>query len=124
MDESTYRAILDACPYEIVYTDREHIVRWMNKAAERRYKGRLEVGQSIFSCHNESSRRKIEDFLARADEGAGEMFEGFNKRTMEREFFTPVRAEDGTVIGYFERHEVCFSPEHPEIPVGNYWERT
>ena len=31
------RAILDAYPYEVVFVDRTHIVRYMNKAAKRRY---------------------------------------------------------------------------------------
>ena len=123
MDEKTYKALLNAYPYEIVYVDREHTVRWMNKVAERRYQGRVQIGQSIFNCHNESSRKKIEEFLRRADEGADEMYEAYNKKTTEREFFVPVRAEDGTVIGYFERHEICFSPEQPEAPVGDYWKK-
>ena len=33
------------------------------------------------------------------------MFEAINPARQEREFFTPVRDQQGNVIGYFERHE-------------------
>lgn len=123
MDENTYRAILDAYPYEIVYADREHVVRWMNQAAKRRYQGRLEIGQSLFSCHNESSCGKIKAFLARADAGEEEMYEASNTIRGEREFFVPVRNDAGFVIGYFERHELCWDMADPAEPVGEYWKR-
>ena len=58
----------------------------------------------------------------RADQGEEEMFELYNQKTGEREFFVPVRV-DGKVIGYFERHEAPWDQEHPEIPVGEYWKR-
>ena len=90
--------ILDAYAYEVVFVDRDHIVRYMNKTAKIRYQGRVEINQSLFNCHNENSKGKIEEFLKRADAG-------------ERQ-----------VIGYFERHEMPWDDEHPEIPVTKYWE--
>ena len=90
--------ILDAYAYEIVFVDRNHIVQYMNKTAKQRYGQRVQIGQSLFQCHNENSRYKIE------------------------EFFVPVRV-DGQVIGYFERHEAPWDQEHPEVPVGEYWKR-
>lgn len=96
--------------------DRFHMVRYLNKAARARYDGVVKVGGSIFSCHNERAGGKIEEFLSRADAGEeGEFFETLNRATGEREFFVPVRGRDGTVIGYFERHEASWSPERPEI---------
>ncbi len=118
IDKDVLLAILDAYPYEVVYVDRSHTVRYLNKAARTRYGDVLKVGGSIFSCHNERARKKIEELLARADAGEeGELFEALNHTTGEREFFVPVRGGNGTVIGYFERHEMHWSPEHPEEPV-------
>ena len=114
--------ILDAYAYEIVFVDRNHIVQYMNKTAKQRYGQRVQIGQSLFQCHNENSRYKIEESLMRADQGEEEMFELYNQKTGEREFFVPVRV-DGKVIGYFERHEAPWDQEHPEIPVGEYWKR-
>ena len=124
IDEKVLVAILDAYPYEIVYVDRTHTVQWMNKAAKRRYGERVKIGNSLFNCHNESTKPKIEEFLRRADEGEDEMFETLNGKTGEREFFVPVRKEDGQVIGYFERHEVPWRADAADLPVGDYWKRT
>jgi len=117
------KAILDSYPYEIVFVDRTHTVRWMNKTAKTSYGQRVIIGNSFFNRHNESTIPKIEEFLRRADAGENEMFETYNRKTGEREFFTPVKDEDGTVIGYFERHEVPWDPEHVQEPVGEYWLR-
>ena len=116
-------AILNAYPYEVVFCDRTHTVRYMNKTAVKRYTGRVSIGASLFNCHNEGSRGKIEAFLQRADEGEDEMFELYNRKTGEREFFVPVRNSEGTVIGYFERHEVPWSADEVSEPVGDYWLR-
>lgn len=105
IDEKVLAAILDAYPYRIVFCDREHIVRYMNKDARERYAGRVQIGDNIFNCHHAESCKKIEAFLARADAGEDEMLEAVNPSKREREFFTPVRDEDGKVVGYFERHE-------------------
>ena len=123
MTESDLRAILDAYPYEIVYVDRTHTVRWMNRTAWRRYGDTVRVGNSLFGCHNESTKPKIEEFLRRADAGEGEMFETLNRSTGEREFFVPVRNDEGAVIGYFERHEVPWDSAAPDTPVGDYWKK-
>ena len=121
--EKLFEAILDAYPYEIVFADRTHTVRWLNRTARRRYGDTVKVGSGLFGCHNESSRAKIEEFLRRADNGEDEMFETRNRATGEREFFVPVRDEAGRVIGYFERHEVPWDAEHAGDPVGDYWTR-
>lgn len=117
------KAIIDAYPYEVVFVDRAHIVQWMNKTAAKRYTGRVTIGASLFNCHNERAKVKIEEFLRRADAGEGEMFQVLNGKTGEREFFVPVRNEEGEVIGYFERHEAPWHEEHADEPVGDYWLR-
>ena len=114
-------AILDAFVYEVVFVDRSHTVRYVNKAAKRRYGDAIQIGGSLFNCHNERARGKIEAFLERADRGEDEMFEVYNKGTGEREFFVPVRSADGKVIGYFERHEAPWNQENADRPVGDYW---
>ena len=123
MNEEVYKAILDSYPYEIVFVDLNHTVRYMNAAAKRRYAGRVILGNSLFNCHNEGSKNKIEEFLKRAENGENEMFELYNTKTGEREFFTPVKDESGNLIGYFERHEVHWEIENPEVPIGDYWTR-
>lgn len=114
-------SILDAYSYEIVFVDRQHMVRYMNKTAKERYGNRVQINQSLFNCHNENSKIKIEEFLKRADAGENEMFETYNTKTGEREFFVPVRDHNQQVIGYFERHEMPWDENNPDIPVTEYW---
>ncbi len=121
INEEILYGILDAYAYEIVFVDRTHIVRYMNKVAKQRYGDRVIIGNSLFNCHNENSKIKIEELLQRADAGEDEMFELYNGKTGEREFFVPVRNKQGEVIGYFERHEMPWDKEEPQIPVTEYW---
>ena len=114
-------ALLDAYAYEIIFVDRNHIVRYMNKTAKLRYGNRVVIGNSLFNCHNENTRGKIEEFLIRADNGEDEMFQVLNGKTGEREFFVPVRDKENQVIGYFERHEMPWSKEEADKPVFEYW---
>ena len=93
----------------------------MNKIAKEHYGNRVQINQSLFNCHNENSKAKIEEFLKRADTGENEIFETYNTKTGEREFFVPVRNHDHQVIGYFERHEMPRDENNPEIPVTKYW---
>ena len=123
IDAQTLGAILDAYPYEIVFVDRTHTVRWLNRTARLRYGDRVAVGNSLFNCHNERTRPRIEAFLRRADAGEEEMFETLNGQTGEREFFVPVRDESGAVIGYFERHEAPWTPDRADQAVGEYWKK-
>ena len=122
MNEEIYKAILNAYPYEIVYCDLTHTIRWMNSAALKRYKGRAQVGQSLFNCHNENSRLKIEAFLKRAETEEGEFFESLSTKRPEREFFVPVKDDQGKLIGYFERHEILWDDAHANVTVKDYWE--
>lgn len=117
------QAILDSYPYEIVFVDTNHIVQWMNQTAKKRYGNRVVVGNSLFNCHNENTKGKIESFLQRARNGESEMFETRNHKTGEREFFTPVKDHEGNVIGYFERHEVAWNDSDEERKIGEYWTR-
>ena len=121
INEEILYGILDAYAYEIVFVDRNHIVRYMNKVAKQRYGQRVQIGRSLFHCHNENSRIKIEEFLKRADNGEDEMFETLNTKTGEREFFVPVRNYEGKVIGYFERHEMPWNEDEADLPVFEYW---
>ncbi len=121
INEEILNGILDAYAYEIVFVDRNHIVRYMNKVAKQRYGKRVQIGNSLFNCHNENSKIKIEEFLKRADDGENEMFELLNGKTGEREFFVPVRDSNNVVIGYYERHEMPWSKDKAEVPVYEYW---
>ena len=50
MNAEILAAILDAYAYEVVFVDRDHIVRFLNKAAKKKYGSMVKVGNSIFNC--------------------------------------------------------------------------
>lgn len=43
------KSILNAYPYEVIFCDRTHTVRFINKAAKERYGDVVQVGRSIFN---------------------------------------------------------------------------
>ncbi len=101
--------ILDSIPYKIVFVDKDHIIRYLNKAARYHYYevrgyGEL-VGKSIFDCHNEKSREMIISAVEKLKNHGNEIFLGVSVRN-ERFYLNPVRDENGELIGYFERYEM------------------
>ena len=54
--------ILDAYAYEIVFVDRNHIVRYMNKTAKQRYGSRVQVGNSLFIVIMKIQRKELKNF--------------------------------------------------------------
>ncbi len=77
-------AILDTVNYPIVFVDNEHVIRFMNRAAERRYceeRGYSDlIGKSLFDCHNQRSRLKIKELHLRLRKGEDEIFNWINER--------------------------------------------
>ena len=111
MDETTImRAILDSYATPIVFVDDQYIIRFMNRYAryhyctERGY-GEL-IGKSLFDCHNEEkSRERITAAFEGMKKDGKERFIGVNVRN-QRIYMQPVRAQDGKLIGFFERFEL------------------
>jgi DUF438 domain-containing protein len=111
MDKTMLRLILDALPFPIVYVDTDHVIRFMNKRARYVYyeeRGHRDlIGKPIFECHNENSKKAIEKIVETFRNHGREVFLTVNGRN-ERVYVTPVRNDDGELIGYFERFEGNF----------------
>lgn len=101
--------ILDAYPYSIVFVDCDHIIRYMNKMAEYHYykeRGYSElIGKSLFECHNAQSEEKIRSHIDKLKNHGNEIFLGVSVKN-QRIYISPVRNENGELIGYFERFEL------------------
>ena len=102
-------SILDSYPYCILFVDCDHIIRYMNKEAEFRYYDVLGyrnlIGTSFFDCHREESREKIMEMVEDLKLHGNEKFLGMSPKN-ERRYLTPVRDENGELIGYFQRFEI------------------
>jgi DUF438 domain-containing protein len=101
--------LLEAIPYPVVFADMSHTIRYMNRRARFEYEemrglGSL-LGTSLLDCHNEQSRQQIRDIVAGFEKHGGEEFLAVTSRN-QRVYMTPVRDENGALVGTFERHEL------------------
>jgi nitrogen-specific signal transduction histidine kinase len=104
IDASTMKALLDSLTDPLLFTDTEHVIRYMNKAAAKHYSdGERLLGTSLLDCHIDSSRRVIVEVLAKFHAGCEERLISENEE--KRSFMRAVRHADGAVIGYYERYE-------------------
>ena len=107
---SFYKSVLDTDRSAIVLCDLEHTIVYMNPAAKERYVkwgGAALVGKSLMDCHNEKSREMIikvvEWFKASADHNLVYTF--YNQKENKDVYMLALRDDEGTLIGYYEKHE-------------------
>jgi len=108
ISRDTYLAILDTINHPIVFVDTDHVIRYLNKPAMKRYyevRGYSDlIGKSLFDCHNEDSRKHIIALYERLQAGENEIFLKIGKFN-ENITVIAVRETDGTLVGYYERFE-------------------
>lgn len=101
--------LVEAIPYPVVFADCSHTIRYMNRRAKFEYeevRGQRDLlGSSLLDCHNEKSRAQIKEIVARFENHGGEEFLTVTSRN-QRVYMTPVRNENGALVGYFERYEL------------------
>jgi DUF438 domain-containing protein len=106
-DSRTLRALLDSIADPIVFVDNDHVIRYLNLAAARRYAARGHgdlLGKPLADCHKRESMEKIGRIHAQLLDGLDEVFEAVNSRN-QRVFVRAVRDGDGRLLGYYERFE-------------------
>ena len=109
MEAKLLELILDAIPYPILFVNTDHVIRFLNKRAKYHYyqeRGYRDlIGKSLFDCHTELSKEKILPIIEKLKNHGQEVFLTVNVRN-ERIYVTPVRDEQGELVGYFERFEL------------------
>lgn len=98
----------DRCP--VVLCDLNHAILYMNPAACARYAksgGTALVGKSIFDCHPPKANEMIERVVAwfQADPSHNLMYTFRNDKENKDVYMAALRDGDGTLIGYYEKHE-------------------
>lgn len=114
MDIKLYAAALESLHDPFVLADRQHIVRFINEAGARNYAkwgGRELLGKSLMECHNEESRAMIEEIIVAMV--AGEEERMISDNGQRRIYMRAVRAEDGALLGYYERYEFASFQTNP-----------
>ena len=107
LDNRTVLALLDGMPDPIVFADNDHVIRYLNRAAVRKYEARgysSLLGKSLMDCHIPESQEKIRRMHAELKDGLDEVFERVN-REGQRVFVRAVRDDGNQLLGYYQRFE-------------------
>ncbi|MDE6851043.1 MAG: PAS domain-containing protein [Lachnospiraceae bacterium] len=94
----------------IVICNLEHQIIYMNPAAGEHYSkwgGMKLMGQNLLQCHNAHSVQKIEEVFAwfRKSREHNRVFTFHNEKEQKDVYMVALRDEEGTLIGYYEKHE-------------------
>ena len=109
--EKFLKAVVDADINPVVICDLSHTIVYMNPCAVQRYakKGGAElVGRSIFDCHNDHSNEmilKVFEWFKESSQN-NRIFTFHNPKENKDVYITALRDENGSLIGYYEKHEV------------------
>ena len=105
-----FKSIIDMDRCAVVVCNLSHEIIYMNPAAEARYVkygGAALVGKSLLDCHNAVSREMIQKVLDwfQEDTSHNIIFTSRNEKENKDVYMVALRDEDGTLIGYYEKHE-------------------
>lgn len=117
LDVMTLKALLDSIVDPIVFTDNDHIIRYVNPAAEKKFgeDGWTDlVGKSLMHCHNADSQEQILQNYAKFKAGSDEEFESISSSGKKKIYARAVRDEAGELLGYYERYEHYDGPGNRE----------
>ena len=103
-DIALMKAMLDNLKHPYVFADAEHVIRYLNPAAEAHYeRGQELVGTSLLDCHDKHSQKVIIEVVAALKAGEEERLVADSKN--RRIFMRAVRGADREFLGYYERYE-------------------
>ena len=105
-----FRSIVEQERCAVVICNLQHEIIYMNPAAVQRYDkrgGAGLVGSSILDCHNEKSGEIIRKVIAWFSESTQHniLYTYRNEKENKDVYMVALRDEDGTLIGYYEKHE-------------------
>lgn len=108
--EIFYKSVLEQDTAAIVLCNLEHVIIYMNPAAEKRYQkrgGYALVGQSLLDCHNSKSNEMIEKVIDwfKKSSGNNRMYIYYNEKENKDVYMVALRDDAGELIGYYEKHE-------------------
>ncbi len=106
MINKLFKSVIDTDEAPVVICDVNNVVVYMNPAAKERYKTDL-TGGSIMACHNQESEKKIEQVLEWFGKSINnnKVYTYHNTKENKDVYMVALRDEDGTLLGYYEKHE-------------------
>lgn len=108
--EQLFRSVMDQDRSPVVICTLDHTVVYMNEVAIRRYAsdgGADLIGKSIMGCHPPYAQKAIERVLDwfRASTEHNMVYTFRNDKENKDVYMVALRSADGTLIGYYEKHE-------------------
>lgn len=105
-----FKSVIDQDTCAVVICNLEHEIIYMNPAAICRYAksgGKKLTGSSLLDCHNRESQKRIQEILAwfLKDKSNNVIYTFYNDRENKDVYMVALRDEDGSLIGYYEKHE-------------------
>lgn len=105
-----FKSIVDQDQCAVVICSMEHEILYMNPAARMRYAkrgGEGLVGKSLLDCHNPQSVEMIKKVVSWFAESAehNRIYTFHNEKENKDVYMVALRDEDGSLIGYYEKHE-------------------
>lgn len=111
MDLNVYfKSVIDQDTASVVLCDLNHTILYMNPAAIRNYAkrgGAQLIGRSLLNCHNPNSNSRIQevvDWFAKSPEH-NIIYTSHNDKQNKDVYMVALRDADGTLVGYYEKHE-------------------
>lgn len=110
MLEKMMKSVLDQERASVVLCNLNHEIVYMNPAACRNYAkrgGKELIGKNLLDCHNPKSVEIIEKVVAWFLESQeNNMIYTFRNEEQKKDvYMVALRDDDGTLIGYYEKHE-------------------
>lgn len=105
-----FKSIVDSDEAPVVICSLDHTIVYMNPSAVKRYEkrgGEALIGKSLLDCHNAESNEKIQKIVAwfETDSNNNKIFTFYNEKENKDVYMIALRSDDGTLIGYYEKHE-------------------
>ena len=113
-----FKSIINQDVASVVICNLKHEIIYMNpKAVESYHKwgGEALLGKSLMNCHNPKSKEIIEKVVAwfEEDKEHNRIHTFYNEKQAKDVYMVALRDEDGTLIGYYEKHEYRARDEEP-----------
>ena len=100
------KSVLDQDTAPVVVCDMDDIIVYMNRSAVVRYHMDL-TGKSIKDCHPQKADEMIDKVVAwfRESKDNNIIYTYRNDKENKDVYMVALRDDDGTLIGYYEKHE-------------------
>lgn len=106
-----FKSIIDADRQAVVICDLNHTIIYMNPSAITRYAkrgGEKLIGKSLLNCHNKKSGEIINKVISWFNKSTENniIYTFYNDKENKDVYMVALRDENGSLIGYYEKHEI------------------